>query len=399
MKKERQGRFFFILQPSSFILCFLLTGTFGSAALPAELDAKVEASLAAAARFLAGRQDEDGAWRSKVYGPFKDGPTLTPHVLLALNCLPEGGPEARRSFDRGVKYLKSLIDEQGQLRGPLVMPVYTSAGACMVVPQEAQRAWVDQLRAHQLTAALGWDESDSSFGGWGYSISPPHKPNGTANLSATLYGVTALRNAGVPLDDAAYAQILTFVSRCQNFPHDPANRDARFDDGGFFFTPHDAAKNKAGVAGTDREGRERYHSYGSMTADGVRTLILCGAKHEDPRIVAARQWLEQNFSATENPGTFAPDREMIRRSTYFYYCWSVAHALRELNLTDLDTRRGKVHWPEALATELLARQRPDGSWSNDFTDTKEDDPLIATPHAAIALYICRRVNLDGQNGK
>jgi hypothetical protein len=326
-----------------------------------------------------------------VYGPFKDGPTLTPHVLLALNCLPEGGPEARRPFDRGVKYLGSLIDEQGQLRDPLAMPVYTCAGASMLATGGVQHAWIDHLRAHQLTGALGWEESDPSFGGWGYSVSPPQKPNGTANLSATLYGAKALRRAGVPLDGVAYTQILTFVSRCQNLPNDLANHDERFDDGGFFFTPRDAAKNKAGVAGADRSGRERYHSYGSMTADGVRTLLICGVKPDDPRVVAGRQWLEQNFSASENPGTFAPDREVIRRSTYFYYCWSVAHALRELDLTHLETRRGKVDWRETLATELLARQRSDGSWSNNFTDTREDDPLIATPHAVTALSICRKV--------
>jgi hypothetical protein len=43
-----------------------------------------------------------------------------------------------------------------------------------------------------------------------------------------------------------------------------------------------------------------------------------------------------------------------------------------------------------LAAALLARQRADGSWSNPFTDAKEDDPLVATPMALEALRDCRK---------
>ncbi len=48
-----------------------------------------------------------------------------------------------------------------------------------------------------------------------------------------------------------------------------------------------------------------------------------------------------------------------------------------------------------LAEELLRRQRPDGSWSNHYTDAMEDDPLIATPFAAAALAIGSRVLTQG----
>ena len=42
-----------------------------------------------------------------------------------------------------------------------------------------------------------------------------------------------------------------------------------------------------------------------------------------------------------------------------------------------------------LASELMARQREDGSWKNRFTDGKEDDPLVAMPFAMEALAACR----------
>jgi hypothetical protein len=107
--------------------------------------------------------------------------------------------------------------------------------------------------------------------------------------------------------------------------------------------------------------------------------------------VAARRWLERHFDAAHNPGSFAPDREVLRDATYFYYCWSVAHALMHLRLTELQTARGSVRWAEALADALLSRQNADGSWTNAYTDTKEDDPLVSTPSAVAALVICRKV--------
>ena len=41
------------------------------------------------------------------------------------------------------------------------------------------------------------------------------------------------------------------------------------------------------------------------------------------------------------------------------------------------TRRGFVRWAEALSRALLERQGADGSWRNDATDLREDDPLLA----------------------
>ena len=71
-------------------------------------------------------------------------------------------------------------------------------------------------------------------------------------------------------------------------PIDPARADPAFDDGGFFFIPNDPGQNKAGPAGTDRHGRQRFRSYGTMTADGLRILIRCGLPATHPRVVAAR---------------------------------------------------------------------------------------------------------------
>ena len=44
----------------------------------------------------------------------------------------------------------------------------------------------------------------------------------------------------------------------------------------------------------------------------------------------------------------------------------------------LQTDRGTVQWPQALATALLARQSEDGAFRNRSSELREDDPLVAT---------------------
>lgn len=264
--------------------------------------------------------------------------------------------------------------------------------------RRTQAAWVRYVRQRQLDESLGWQKQDACFGGWGYSVDFPRKfgnaaiddANDCSNISATVYGLGALRMAEVPMSDAAYSNVLLFVSRCQNFSEDLSNANPDFDDGGFFFTPDDAARNKAGVAGIDHLGRTRFHSYGAATADGLRCLLHAGRPISDPRVIAARHWLEAHFSPDQNPGIFESDREVLRNATYFYYCWSMAHAFLHLDEPDrIPSVSSPLSWPERLAAELISRQHSDGSWVNVFRDSKEDDPLVATPYAVAAMSICR----------
>jgi squalene-hopene/tetraprenyl-beta-curcumene cyclase len=386
--------------------------TAGGCAADSGLVGQIDDVLSKAAAFLVQEQSPDGAWRSKTYGCFKDGPSLTPLILSTLRRMPPAeGIEP--SYRRGVVYLAGLIRPNGQVEaGPygLIFPVYTSANAVMILSQKcnarhlrARDAWLTYLRQRQLTEAMGWGPSDPEYGGWGFSLQLPRKPKpgqlkepfGESNLSATTYAIGALRAAQVPAEDPAFQKALVFVQRCQNFAEDPPQRDPEFDDGGFFFIPGDPLQNKAGVAGKDSAGRERYHSYGSMTADGLRSLLRCGLPPDHPRVVAARQWLEAHFSVAALPGTFEPDREVLRDGLYYYYCWAVAHAFMALDVREIRPKDGPVRWAEELARELLRRQRDDGTWVNGATDAKEDDPLVSTPWAASALAICRKV-ITGQ---
>jgi len=371
---------------------------------------RIDESLTGTVEYLMEKQSDDGAWRSETYGCFRDGPTLTPYIMSCLLFLPHRSDRMQSSFRKGVRYVMDMVDEDGNIRAGehgLNFPVYTAASASRVVVlldkaeehKGAQAAWLSFLRARRLSSSLGWDPSDPDYGGWGFALGIPKKPEPgrlkcafcESNLTATIFGIGALRSAKVPPNDPVWQDILIFVKKCQNFSDDPARSDERFDDGGFFFRPGDALQNKAGIAGTDRFGQERFHSYGSMTADGLRALLGCGLRPDHPRVVAAKKWLERSFTVDTNPGTFAEGREVLRGATYYYYLWSVAHAFTRLGMREVPGKAGPVNWAEVLADKVIDLQRPDGSWVNRFTDAKEDDPLVTTPWAAAALANCRYV--------
>jgi len=367
---------------------------------------KIDTSLSRASAYLISGQSPDGTWHSETYGMFRDGVTLTPYVMSALFFMPEKDGQARKAYRKGVDYLLSLIGDDGNLKISLLFPVLTAASASRMVVLEtkdethkqAQQAYMKIIRTWQLTESLGWTSDDPEYGGWGFSLHPPKKPTqeqpkehfSESNMVATIFAIAAMRSARIPLDDPAWHKALTFAKRCQNFNDDPSLSDARFDDGGFYFIPDDALQNKAGIAGTDRFGKQRFHSYGTMTADGLRVLLQCGLPKDHPRVVASRKWLERHFTVTQNPGDFNPDREVLRNATYYYWIWAISHAFDRAGVRQFEQDNQAVFWAEKLAEELMRLQKDDGSWINSFTDAREDDPLVATPWAASALDICRR---------
>jgi squalene-hopene/tetraprenyl-beta-curcumene cyclase len=377
----------------------------GAPAREPALEERIDTALQRAGAFLRAAQDDDGAWRSGVYGNLRAGAALTATVTKALLFSPAAGSE--QAAAAGVDWLVAAAPG-GEGAAPLGYPVYTSALAVMALSQPAaltrpgaaaaRDAWLELLLDHQLDEDLGWTPADPAHGGWGYSLAPPRRPAaGTdgetrgarpafdADLSSTVFALGALSLVGRGPDDPAVSNARGFVERCQNF----GRGDPRFDDGGFCFTPTAEHQNKAGVAGVDAAGRVRYHSYGAMTADGVRALLRCGLAPDHPRVVAAADWLREHFEAASHPGRYEPAREVERESSYYYWCWSAAHAFRALGLHGWEGPDGPLDWTEALASELLRSQRPDGSWTNGFKLVKEDDPLVATPLAAAALGLCR----------
>lgn len=355
--------------------------------------------LLAGLDYLVKQQSPDGAWRSDLYAAFKDGPALTPLVVVALYESNEPGAPAAAAR-KGSEYLASLVQADGSIAdgdGDIDYPVYTAALSVIALShpenadlRKARDAWLKYLLDRQLTEKLGWKPEDKHYGGWGYCRLLPRKPEpGTiapplieSNLSATVFALEALHAAKVQ-DRERYEAAAVFVRRCQNWePLLPGPRSPGADNG-FYFISDNPVRNKAGER--DPNSPFRFHSYGSTTADGLRGLLLSGEK-DASRISGAKGWLAAHFKADSHPGVYVPAHERNREAVYYYYAASVSKSLRIADAKE----SGKVEWAKALAAELGKRQRPDGSWMNPIDLVRENEPLVATSNAAIALANCQR---------
>lgn len=383
-----------------------------NAQLRADLDTAIDRAVA----YLESQQADNGSWPSQTYGLFRDGVALTPHVIRSLAKADKNNPAIPDGFDFISQHIEGVVEGEGvwRLKPAVRGPVYFCADTWLSLEHAGRGNLSDLYKHYTLKQVLKRhqiaDERTQPFaqhGGWGYGTQPFHDlpaevdwiesfhhgkakdrifPNLSANISATVYALDALspRPLDKPFRDTRYSwgpiqnPAIRFAMRCQNFD----TGDGRFDDGGFFFNPADAARNKGGPAGTDQDGYARFHASGSSTADGLRVLLLCRFPRDHPRFIAARDWLFKHFDPGHNHGTFNDDREVLRDAYYFYYAASVADTFTLLG-------EGPDNWAQDLASVLLRKQQPDGSFANPFTDGKEDDPLIATPFALRAMLTCR----------
>lgn len=340
-----------------------------------------------ALRYLAERQSADGAWRSGRYAAFREGDVLTPLVLWAMQAARPGN-DSEAAIAHGLGWLRQLSDTCGAQQEPwasLRYPLFTASYAAQVFAREGDTAragmWgkiVEQLRT---SPALGWRVGDPMTGAWSDAASPPRftvpVPDMLApNISATALAGSALAALGASSSPVA----LPFLERCQNFAE---GEPTKFDDGGFFFALDDPIRNKAGSAGRDGRGRERFRSYGSATSDGYLALRACGLPHSHARVQAAAEWLRANCNGMAHGGLWSAGRAEARASLVYYSSQALAAVLTDLPETTGWARRLR----HSLTSELAARQGSDGSWQGMAPDSCEDEPVLATAFATRALAL------------
>lgn len=297
--------------------------------------------------WLAARQQPDGSWRGREIAVLRPGPAMTAFVLYTMTRLP---PHIRTRYhdrlDRAARYLESQTGEDDY-------PNYTKSLAVLSFVALDRRTsvprLVDALKRAQLDESEGWAPSDPEYGGWAFGGPPQPKPNAhRLDLSMTRFALEALAAAQVPADDPVWAKARNFLQFCQN------------PDGGFIFTP---------LQGQSKAG-ERV-SYGSATADGLLSLQF--ARGGQDRIESARAWIQKHFTAQRCPG-FPPDHPRPWAEGLLGY-WLAAVSRLPVDKS-------------AIRGVLLARQQRDGSWVNPSDLMLENEPLLATALAVLALIYC-----------
>jgi len=360
----------------------LSTPKAGTTALEADKLAKAQSLLNGGISYLLSQREPDGGWS---FGNGALEPALTALVLKCLLGHPDldrNSPVVKKGFEVLLKYRQP----DGAIFNPKEgQPSYTTAIAIMAMtaandPQlkGAIDGGVKYLQGIQIQPGQESPdgaivaENDPNVGGMGYGS------NKTPNLSVLQFAMEAWRDAGVPADDEAMKRAAGFLTRLQNRSESNPTAIGKkgSDDGGFVY---DTISSKAGL---DAGGGMR--SYGSMTYAGFKSMLYAGVAKDDPRIVAAYDWIRRYWRLDSNPNMPA----VQSREGLFYYYMVFARALQVLGRDEIPDFRDqsiKHNWRGELVAQLAQLVQPNGSWANEADRWNEGSPTLVTCYAVMAL--------------
>jgi squalene-hopene/tetraprenyl-beta-curcumene cyclase len=388
------------------ILCLLLLVlhvTDAEATSPAE-------ALAKAKDYLWSQQHDDGSWRSEQYAVMRSGQALTPFVLHTLLASSKSlTKEQLAKAELAIEFIAAHLDKDGAIGKSdpdiLEYPVYSTAYALLaverlqgmnklLVKEGDALSWKLQpfLIEAQFNKNSGFDRSMPAFGGWGFDKAQSPGESGHMDLAHTRRALMALAAADERLPALAdfrfglaqnTQRFLAVVQKrpetleIQPVPEGVERPQEIPFDGGFYFSPVVLQANKGRL---EKDGNT-WRSYATATCDGILALLAAGVPKDDERVTAAVEWLKLH-SNLDYPQGIPTDYPEPWGDALKYYHFAVRAEVYDA----LDFPAAEK---QALAEKLAALQRPDGSFVNTESPLmKEDDPLLATALAVVALSHC-----------
>jgi hypothetical protein len=350
---------------------------------------ELDKAAVAGIHYLESQRHADGSWHSETYGALRSGTAVTSLSLYALATAKQAGLKVSDDIvASATKWLVKSIHEKGYLShsdGP-DYPTYATAMfleadrmAKLGLTEAQRRAMIEHLCASQLGLTHEIPEASPDFGGWdlqGWSIEP--RETRGSNISVTASVLEALSHDESQASVLARSRAAKWLQGC-----------VQPKDGGLHF--HPAVEHEGNKAGWTDEAKQLPRSYGTATADGIRCWLALQTAADHAEFRAAVAWIGAHHNAKQVPG-FESEVEDIgwRQGLRFYYYYAAAKSLSALS-PDTRTSIGA-----SLRSVLIEDQKPDGRWENDNARMREDDPLIATSFALIALAEIRRDELQSR---
>ncbi len=382
---------------------FALFWTFGTAIFfSCETGAVQEAKedpLRTAAKWLWLQQGRDGGWHSPKYGFLKGGETYTAFAMYALSLVPDSvwKPE-ETAVNRGLNFIREHIRQNGVLgtgdSGILEYPNYATAYALRVLihhNREEDRGRiatvVQYLRKEQFEGNRGISDTMAAYGAWGFGeTNLKYGEFGYVDISHTRR-VTEALNAAEQLDTHAIRACRSFLRLCQKHPADARVRAKSGGrktgvpfDGGFFYSPVIEGANKGKSDSGNDSVPAYFKSYATATCDGILSLLGTGATPgRNPDLDSAISWLRKRPEMDPPPGLPLDELEPWYKAMHYYHLMVRAEVYRKLG------------WDcGEIGRILSAEQYEDGHFENRMSPLmKEDDPVLATCMAVIAMSNCR----------
>lgn len=285
-----------------------------------------DAAVEKAMRFQVAGQQPDGGWM----GPLgRSDPAITALIAQTFIQHPAYGLD-HQVVRKALDFVLKFEQPDGGIYDPELGYHNYSTSVAVMMLAAADRP---DLRERML-AARAWLVNNQWVEGKldknGKPIDPAHAWYGGAgygrhqrpDLSNTQMMLDALVAGGLGAEHPAYAKALRFVERCQMRE---ASNDQPFavgvDNGGFVYTPAEGGASMADTVEVD--GRVQLRSYGSMTYAGFKSMIYARVGRDDPRVLAALNWIRGHYTLSSNPNM--PGAKS--RDGLFYYYQVFAKAL------------------------------------------------------------------------
>ncbi|MEK7952322.1 prenyltransferase/squalene oxidase repeat-containing protein [Luteolibacter soli] len=341
----------------------------GSPAIAAP-DAKAVAAIDRGLEYLGKEQKENGCWSTAEF------PGMTALALQGFLLAPEAAKDHPETVKKGLGFLRASAKPDGGIYDKGMANYNTSIALSTLLhaDDDADLARIEAARKFLVGAQKHEPDKDkkANDGGFGYE---PEGRRSRPDLDNTVFAVESLalyrdKHKGeepIGKEDLDWQAAIDFVSRCQNLTETNSATwasDEPAEKGGFTYTP-------------DGSGENGSHSYGTMTYSGLLSLIHAKVGADDKRVKAAIDWLSRRYSVEENPG-------QGKQGLYYYY-FVMAKTLTTAKIDKLKAGEKEVDWRTELAAKLISLQRADGSWANENGRWMEQDPVLATSYAVIAL--------------
>jgi hypothetical protein len=283
---------------------------------PVVVDEKTEAIIKGALKWLASKQQPNGAWGYS--GDETRHPVaMTGYTLMAFQAAGQlpGEGEFGKNVTAGMQYLLDQITPEGLFANRNSGQYMYGHGIASIALAEL----FGQTRSPAMRPKLEKIikliiASQNREGGWRYRPVPSD-----ADISVTVLQVVALRaakNAGIDVPQSTIERAVHYVKSCQHAPS-----------GGFAYQP----------------GRDPGYA---RTAAAIYSLQVCGL-YDDPMVKAGSEYLLKNYSRNEQWFTYgnfyaAPAQYMIGGET-----WAKWYSqLKDVLLKNVTSVRGDMYYWE-----------------------------------------------------
>lgn len=393
-----------------------------AAALDDEHWQLANASIDRGIEYLRSTQNDDGSWMPA------PGPAITGLVVAGMLAQPDIDA-SDPTVAKAIAYMISKQYEDGSFRENEdgILSNYNTAICLSALARvgndpkaaEAIKKGQQYLMANQWQHGMTDDDGNEVsedhpyHGGFGYG------KHGRPDLSNTQLALQALHDTGVDCDDPAFQRALVFLNKLQAYEGNDTYGDQIEEDGGFIYapsinkehinTPESKANQDQIDAGNQGATVSGLRTYGGMTYAGFKSLLYAELERDDPRVVAALDWIANNYRLDVNPGM----PEEVKLQGLYYYYMTMARALNAYGSstikivisqpaedkteevgsrpvpsdTDIEVQviTQQRDWANDLIAQLDSLQNEDGSWANSDKRWLEDQPDLATAYAIIAL--------------